>query len=172
MASKILIQLLIALIGFIFYWQLFRKPKKNLPPGPKGVPLIGNIFDLPSDGTPDFEHWRSITDKYGPLASITFMGRPMILIANKEDAHEILEKKCSTSSMRPNFEFGNYAGFGGIVSIHQHGKEFKLHRKFMHKGLGTKLLVSKYSDVQELHAGLLVQETLKTPENIIKHLEK
>ncbi|KAL6901166.1 cytochrome P450 [Trichoderma evansii] len=171
MASTILIQALIVLIGYTFYWQLFRKPKKNLPPGPKGLPLIGNIFDLPGDGTPDFVHWRSITDKYGPLASITFMGQPMIIIANKEDAQEILEKKCSTSSTRPNFVFGHYAGFGGIVSAQQHGKEFKLHRKFMHRGLGTKLLVSKYADIQELHAGLLVQETRKAPENIIQHLE-
>lgn len=100
------------------------------------------------------------------------MGQPVILIANKEDAQEILEKKCSTSSTRPNFEFGHYAGFGGIVSIRPHGKAFKLHRKFMHKGMGTKLIVSKYADIQELHAGLLVQETRKEPENIIRHLEK
>ncbi|KAH8125669.1 hypothetical protein FP744_10002504 [Trichoderma asperellum] len=171
MASTILIQTFIALISFIVYWQLLRKPKKNLPPGPKGVPLIGNIFDLPPDGTPDFVHWRSITDKYGPIASIKFMGQPLILIASKEDALEILEKKCSTSSTRPNFEFGNYTGFGGIVSIRKHGKEFKFHRKLMHKGFGTKLLVNRYADIQELHAGLLVQDTLKTPENIIKHLE-
>lgn len=172
MASTILIQTFITLISFIVYWQLLRKPKKNLPPGPKGVPLIGNIFDLPPDGTPDFVHWRSITDKYGPIASIKFMGQPLILIASKEDALEILEKKCSTSSTRPNFEFGNYTGFGGIVSIRKHGKEFKFHRKLMHKGFGTKLLVNRYADTQELHAGLLVQDTLKTPENIIKHLEK
>ncbi|KAM0451588.1 hypothetical protein ACHAPV_009929 [Trichoderma viride] len=172
MASTIIIQALIALLSFAIYHQLFRNPKKkNLPPGPKGLPLIGNVFDLPPKGTPDYIHWKSVTDKYGPIASITILGRRLIFIADKQDAHEILEKKCSTSSGRPDFEFSKYSGFGGIVAVHQQTREFKVHRKFMHKGLGTKLLVSKYADVLELHAGLLLLETIKAPEQILRHLE-
>lgn len=173
MASATIIQALIALLSFTIYHQLFRNPKKkNLPPGPKGLPLIGNVFDLPPKGTPDYIHWKSVTDKYGPIASITILGRRLIFIADKQDAHEILEKKCSTSSGRPDFEFSKYSGFGGIVAVHQQTREFKVHRKFMHKGLGTKLLVSKYADVLELHAGLLLLETIKAPEQILRHLEE
>lgn len=172
MATAIIFQALIGLISFAIYRQLFSSPEKNLPPGPEGLPLIGNVFNLPSKGTPDYIHWKSVTDKYGPIASITIFGRRLIFIADKQDAHEILEKKCSTSSGRPAFEFSKYSGFGGIVAIHQQTREFKAHRKFMHKGLGTKLLVSKYADILELHAGLLLQETLKAPEQIFRHLEE
>jgi hypothetical protein len=172
MASAIIVQALIALVSFAIYRHLFRNLKKNLPPGPIGLPLIGNVFDLPPKGTPDYVHWKSLTDKYGPIASVTILGRRLIFIADKQDAHEILEKKCSTSSGRPAFEFSKYSGFGSIVAVLQQTKEFKVHRKLMHKGLGTKLLVSKYADTLELHAGLLLQETLKAPEHFLRHLEK
>ncbi|EHK50945.1 hypothetical protein TRIATDRAFT_269658 [Trichoderma atroviride IMI 206040] len=172
MASTIIIQALITLVSFAIYHQLFRSSKKkNLPPGPKGLSIIGNVLDLPPKGTLDHVHWKSVTDKYGPIASITILGRHLIFIADKQDAHEILEKKCSASSGRPAFEFSKYSGFGDIIPIHQQTREFKLHRKLMHKGLGTKLLVSKYADILELHTGLLLQETLKAPEQILRHLE-
>lgn len=169
--ATIIIRALIALLSFAIYRKLFRKPK-NLPPGPKGLPLIGNVFDFPPKGTPDYIHWKSMTDKYGPISSVIFLGRRLIFIADKQDAHEIMERKCSTSSGRPAFEFSKYSGFGDIVAVLQQGKEFRAHRKFMHKCLGTKLLVSKYADIQELHAGLLLQDILKAPEQILRHIDK
>ncbi|PON22939.1 hypothetical protein TGAM01_v208194 [Trichoderma gamsii] len=171
MASTILYQALIALISFAIYHQLFRSKKKNLPPGPKGLPIVGNVLDLPPKGVPDYIHWKSVTDKYGPIASVTIMGRHLIFIADKQDAQEILDKKSSASSGRPAFEFSKYSGFGKMIPIHQQTREFKVHRKFMHKGLGTKLIVSKHADILELHTGLLLQDTLKAPEQILRHLE-
>lgn len=171
MASTFLYQALIALLSFAIYHQLFRSKKKNLPPGPKGLPIVGNVLDLPPKGIPDYIHWKSVTDKYGPIASVTIMGRHLIFIADKQDAQEILDKKSSASSGRPAFEFSKYSGFGKMIPIHQQTREFKVHRKFMHKGLGTKLIVSKHADILELHTGLLLQDTLKAPEQILRHLE-
>jgi cytochrome P450 len=171
MASTLIIQALIALVSLIIYQQLFRK-SKNLPPGPKGVPLIGNIFDVPSKDTTDTDHWRSMTDKYGPITSINLFGQTTIFIADKEAAQEILEKKCSKSSSRPAFRFSIYSGFGGIVSMHQYDRRFKFHRKLMHKGFGTKRLVSRHAGIQEQKAGWLLLQTLKAPEQILQHMEK
>lgn len=171
MANTLIIQALIALVGFLVYHQVFRKPKRNLPPGPKGLPLIGNILDLPSKGTPDHVHWKSINDKYGPVASVTVLGQSMIFIADKEAAQEIMEKKSQTSSGRPVLQFANYCGFGEFISLHQLEKRFTSQRKVMHKAIGTKVLATKYADIQEREAGRLLLRTLKDPQKIVKHFE-
>lgn len=38
---------------------------RRLPPGPKGFPIIGNINDLPTPATPEWQHWLQHKDIYG-----------------------------------------------------------------------------------------------------------
>lgn len=36
-----------------------------LPPGPKGLPLVGNVNDLPQPGVFEAHHWLKHKDLYG-----------------------------------------------------------------------------------------------------------
>lgn len=38
---------------------------RPLPPGPKGLPVVGNINDLPKPGEPEWTHWLQHKDLYG-----------------------------------------------------------------------------------------------------------
>lgn len=42
-----------------------RSNQSPLPPGPKGKFLVGNLGDLPSPGTKDWEHWAKFKQSYG-----------------------------------------------------------------------------------------------------------
>jgi hypothetical protein len=39
----------------------------GLPPGPRPMPVLGNISDLPPSGTPDWIHWLKYKEAYGLL---------------------------------------------------------------------------------------------------------
>jgi hypothetical protein len=49
-----------ALIRFV------RRGRSNLPPGPKGYPIVGNLFDLPQ--TYVWEKFAELGEKYGTLS--------------------------------------------------------------------------------------------------------
>jgi hypothetical protein len=76
-----------------------------LPPGPKGLPLVGNISDLPPQGSQEYLHWQQFKERYGPLSSVTILGQTMIIIHDREIALELMEKRASKHSGRPNMKF-------------------------------------------------------------------
>lgn len=77
-----------------------------LPPGPKGLPLIGNVGDLPPSRVPEYQHWLKLKDRYGSLNSITVLGQTMVIVHDKEIAFELMEKRAHIYSERPKMKFG------------------------------------------------------------------
>jgi hypothetical protein len=78
-----------------------------LPPGPKGLPLVGNINDLPTSATPEFEHWLKHKTQYGPISSVNVLGLTMIIMHDKSMVMELMEKRGSKHSGRPEMKFAN-----------------------------------------------------------------
>lgn len=93
------------------FWSVqklfFTKRKLPLPPGPKGLPIIGNIRDLPPPGIPEWQHWIKHRDLYGPISSVTALGTTIVLIHDRDMAIELLEKKSAKYSARPVMIFAN-----------------------------------------------------------------
>jgi fumagillin biosynthesis cytochrome P450 monooxygenase len=91
------------LVGALLsYHLIFRKNSgPPLPPGPKPLPIIGNVLDLPPKGVPEYQHWLTFKDKYGPLSSITILGQTLIIIQDSKIAHDLLEKNSQKASGRP-----------------------------------------------------------------------
>jgi hypothetical protein len=104
-AAGILLASIPALI-LAWAWLSHRRDITALPPGPRGIPFIGNINDLPPPGVPQYQHWLQHKERYGPLSSITVLGQTMIIVHDKEVAFELMEKRASKYSGRPIMKFG------------------------------------------------------------------
>lgn len=101
---------LIATIGLAVYVlkKLFLDQKENhapLPPGPKGLPLVGNLTDLPPPGVPEYFHWMKHKDIHGPISSVTVLGQTLIIINNKDAAFELMDKRSNIYSGRAKMKF-------------------------------------------------------------------
>jgi hypothetical protein len=77
-----------------------------LPPGPAGIPFLGNVNDMPKPGVPECDHWLQHKALYGPISSVTVLGQSFIIINDPEIAFELLKDRSAIHSSRPNQVFG------------------------------------------------------------------
>ncbi|KAL7912932.1 cytochrome P450 [Trichoderma velutinum] len=163
---------IVALIGFLVYDQYFRKKNilLSLPPGPKGLPILGNISNLPPPEIPEFQHWLKFKDIYGPISSITALGQTFVIIHDKQAAYDIMGKMSLKTSNRPTSVFTyELCGFQNFTSGRPYDATFRLHRKFMHQQAGTKTIAAQFNGVQDIESRRLLKRTLDDPKNLIKH---
>ncbi|KAI1457470.1 putative cytochrome P450 oxidoreductase OrdA-like protein [Annulohypoxylon moriforme] len=144
-----------------------------LPPGPKGVPFVGNLNDLPQPGVLESDHWLKHKELYGPLSSITVMGQTIVIINDAKLAFELLEKRSAKHSSRPRQIFaGEMIGWENSLGLSPYNNKFRTHRKNMGRIIGTKNAAAQFDSLQEAEVGHFLLHLLNNPEGFINHAKK
>ncbi|KAL1817330.1 hypothetical protein DCAR_0521759 [Daucus carota subsp. sativus] len=89
--------------SLLFFLTRNRKHgKPNLPPGPPGWPIVGNLFQVACSGMPFFMYMRDVLiPKYGPIFTVQMGTRTTIIISGSDLAHEALIEKGQIFASRP-----------------------------------------------------------------------
>lgn len=174
MSQLIIVQGIVVALAFVIYRLFFRKKQTLLPvpPGPKPLPILGNINDLPPPGVPEYEHWLPFKDKYGPVSSVNVLGQTMVILHDSDAVMELLEKTSMKTSARAYLFFATeMCGFGDFLPAMPYDDEFRQHRKYIHQQLGTLALAARFSDVQDVESKRLLLRVLNDPENFMEHIK-
>ncbi|KAK1852205.1 cytochrome p450 oxidoreductase [Colletotrichum chrysophilum] len=141
-----------------------------LPPGPKGLPLVGNLRDLPEPGVLEAEHWAKLAE-YGPISSITIMGNTLIFVNDAQMAIDMLDKRATYSS-RAVFNFAGDIGWSKTTAALKYNNTLRAHRKNFARIMGTKALASQYHSLQEAEVAYFLQHVLDNPESLRDHIKR
>ncbi|KAJ8462072.1 hypothetical protein ONZ51_g11138 [Trametes cubensis] len=99
--TSLTISLALLHVFIVFVIQRFirKRYRKILPPGPRGLPLLGNIYDIPQ--TAPWVTYRDLTAKYGDVIAIRLLGHPVIVLNSLAAVNDLLEKRSAIYSDRP-----------------------------------------------------------------------
>ncbi|PIL24825.1 cytochrome P450 [Ganoderma sinense ZZ0214-1] len=154
---------LILLLARIRLW----KSRSHLPPGPKGLPLIGNVLAMPR--THLGRHFARMGDRYGDIVYMDILGQPMIVVNSYEVACELLDKRSATFSGRPQLVMAEMVGMEWMLVLMQYGKEWRRHRRAFHQAFHSEA-VAQYQPLQLQMIRRLLARLVESPKNVVQQL--
>ncbi|XP_058081614.1 cytochrome P450 81Q32-like [Magnolia sinica] len=106
-----------ALIFFFFLSSISKRllqKRKNLPPSPPSLPILGHLHLLKN---PLHRSLSTLSNRYGPILSLRFGSRPVLVISSSSSAEDCFSKNDIIFANRPRLlagkHFGNhYSGLG------------------------------------------------------------
>ncbi|XP_045200320.2 steroid 17-alpha-hydroxylase/17,20 lyase-like [Mercenaria mercenaria] len=119
--------------GLIVYWAI-QKWKYKYPPGPTGLPLLGNALQI--DQSKLHEQAFEWSKKYGPVITIGTGPIPVVIVNTIETAMEVLVKRSTDFAGRqlvPSLDVLTYGGKD--IAVASYSPAWKLHRKISAKAL-------------------------------------
>ncbi|KAF8145798.1 cytochrome P450, partial [Mycena galopus ATCC 62051] len=136
-----------------------RTKKVPLPPGPKGYPLIGNVFDMPASQS--WKKFLELGERYGGIMSITLLCQPFIIISDPVIATELLDRRGSTYADRPTFEMASLCGWDRVLSSARYGPRFKEYRKLINRVIETRGSIEKFYHIEEYQGNMFLKRVLE-----------
>ncbi|KIY45954.1 cytochrome P450 [Fistulina hepatica ATCC 64428] len=151
--------------------QARSRPTYSLPPGPRGLPIVGNILDMPSEKEwQTFFRWGRI---YGDICSIKIFGRVFIILNSAELANELLDKRSSRYSDRPVMQMGGeLCGWKDALVCVPYGERFRRYRRFFHQVIGTRSSMMQFKPAHDIETKRFLRRVLAAPDALSDHIRK
>ncbi|KAI9443591.1 cytochrome P450 [Lactarius indigo] len=158
-------------VGFILWLiaRLAQRTFRTLPPGPKGLPIIGDflhITDLDWLASPQRK------DEYGEIMYIGALGRGVVVINSQRVAIDLLEKRSNIYSDRQKYICaGDFSTKNMMLSMASYGDLWRRFRRLTVEGY-SKTAAQHFHPIQGREALMLALALIKGPSDLGKHLQR
>ncbi|KAH6918171.1 O-methylsterigmatocystin oxidoreductase [Coprinopsis sp. MPI-PUGE-AT-0042] len=166
--------LLLALgIGGWSLWSILARRQRNprglpLPPGPKGIPVLGNALQIAQGKS--WETYRDWSRHFGDIIYIEVMGTPILVLNSIKATNDLLEKKGSNFSDRVHMPSLDMLEMGWNFGLADYGPYWKENRRIFHQYYNPSQ-IAKYHPVLEQQSRLFFQRLASDPQDF-KELTK
>lgn len=160
------------LVASIIY---IRKLKANagnghLPPGPKPVPVLGNVRDLQAK-----ELWLPAmrwARQYGDIVYLHVFGQGLVFVNSPEAASDLLDKRGSVYADKPQFTMAcELCNCKNMVAFTPYGEQSKRQRRLMHKAFALPRIPSYYP-LMSTATTTFLRDLISSPSEYLAHARR
>lgn len=80
----------VSIFTLLLAYKLYQRLRFKRPPGPRPLPIVGNLYDIKPVRFRCFAEWAQ---EYGPIISVWFGSTLNVIVSNSELAREVLKEK-------------------------------------------------------------------------------
>ncbi|KAJ7483530.1 cytochrome P450 [Mycena latifolia] len=157
----------LAILFYGFRWKRNRS-RLPLPPGPKKLPLVGNLFDMPTER--QWEAYHSWSKEFNSdIIHLDVAGTSIVVLSTMEAVRDLFDKRSSLYSDRPRMTMvvelmGWDFGTGWV-----HFRRPRSHRKIFHDAFNVGA-AKQFHPQERAAAYALLHRVLNNPKDVLHHL--
>ncbi|KAK2433054.1 cytochrome P450 83B1 [Trifolium repens] len=156
MLSLLFLFVLCLILPLFVFFQKHRNITHH-PPGPKGLPIIGNLHQLDINNL--YFQFSQFSKIYGPLFSLQLGFRKAIVVSSAEIAKEVLKDNDLVFSNRPKLYGQQKLTYNGSeIVLSQYGEFWREIRKICVVHIFSSKHVSYYSSIRKFEVKKMIEK--------------
>ncbi|KAJ8756141.1 hypothetical protein K2173_024688 [Erythroxylum novogranatense] len=155
----------LATVVVILLSRRFRRRRLNLPPGPKPLPIIGNLNLI---GSLPHRSLDKLSQKYGPLMHLKFGSFPVVVGSSVEMAKTMLKTHDVNFACRPKTAAGKYTTYNfSDITWSPYGPYWRQARKMCLTELFSAKRLESYEYIRKEELRSLLRNLFKSDGEVV-----
>ncbi|GJE96465.1 cytochrome P450 [Phanerochaete sordida] len=164
-----ILETLALIVATFFAIQFFKQQRRRYPPGPKGLPVVGNMFDVPlENGWRIFRDWSR---EYGSdIVHAETLGMHIVVVNSAKAAKDLFDGRPHIYSDKDRSTMVlELSGWRRAWASIPYGDSWREHRRIFNRHFRTSAL-TRYHPRQAKAAHRLLQLLLDAPQDFASHI--